>query len=127
MRDLIAHLVLLCGCTPGLRRLIIDRDLWGWVDPIDDMSDSSSNEDLETCGFQPGSIGKLRSSLDALQSLEELCSIQDEIFLRSVEADHTWDYNSGWKDHHQLRYLSLYNPIIDSRLARDVIHLNFLR
>jgi hypothetical protein len=26
-----------------------------------------------------------------------------------------------------LRYLSLYNPIIDSRLARDVIHLNFLR
>jgi hypothetical protein len=95
------------------------------------MSDFSDEENPETSGIEPGSIAKnrseIRSGLDALQGLEELSSIQDEVYLRSVGTDYTWDYNSGWKDHLQLRNLSLYNPIIDSNLARDIIPLHFLK
>ena len=130
--DFIGLLVVLHKYSPNFRRLIIDRDLRTWLDPVDYISDSSSEEENpETKEIGPTSIAArrltIRSGLDALQSLEELSSIQDEIFLPSFKTDGTWEYNSGWKYHLQLRYLSLYNPIIDSDFARDIIPLHFLK
>ena len=124
--DFIRLLVALHKYSPNFRRLIIDRDLRTWLDPS-----SSEEEDPETKEIGPTSTAAqrltIRSGLDALQGLEELSSIQDEIFLPSFETDGTWEYNSGWKYHLQLRYLSLYNPIIDSNFARDIIPLHFLK
>lgn len=124
----VIELIKLLEHSPNLRRLIIDRDLWKGLYPDDYIyfSDSSSEENSEPRGFGPETIAKhrteIRSGMDALQCLEELHSIQDR--LRSVETDGTWD---GWKNHLQLRYLSLYNPVIDSNLARDIVPLHFLQ
>lgn len=58
----------------------------------------------------------LREAFRGLKMLEEVCSVQDELFLRAIDEIEP----EVWPMWHRLRHLALYNPNIDSQFVEEL-------
>lgn len=98
--DELIELIRLMQHRTTFQRLILDRKLR-----------------IDSCILVEDSLigrlrGPLRAALAALPNLQELNSIQDEVYVAGGSA--AWNNNSGWKEHRNLLRLTLYNLMIDS-------------